>query len=91
VSGETKNIKMYYVYVLKSQIRNKRYIGYSTDLKKRLVYHSSRKVKSTKAYKPWKIVFYEAFDNEQDTRAEEKLLKTGQWRRILKTKLKHTK
>ncbi|MFA6436622.1 MAG: GIY-YIG nuclease family protein [Candidatus Paceibacterota bacterium] len=65
-------------------------MGYSSNLKERLIAHNLGKVKSTKAYKPWKILFYEAFNNEKDARAEEKLLKTGQGRRILKSKLKNT-
>ena len=81
---------MHYVYILRSEKIKKHYIGCSSDLKERLISHNLGKVKSTKAYKPWKILFYEAFDNEKDARVEEKLFKTGQGRRILKSKLKHT-
>ncbi|OGG86874.1 endonuclease [Candidatus Kuenenbacteria bacterium RIFCSPHIGHO2_02_FULL_39_13] len=78
---------MYYVYILKSLIKNRHYIGYSADLKRRLIEHNSGKVKSTKAMKPWELIYYEAHQKECLARKTEIFYKTGQGRRQLKKKL----
>lgn len=66
---------MYYVYALKSLINSDIYIGFSDDLRQRFGDHNKGKVKSTKAYRPWKLVYYEAYLNESDARKREKQLK----------------
>lgn len=77
-------VNMYYVYILKSLISKKIYKGSCNDLKKRLLNHNSSKVKSTKLYKPWKLIYYEAFENKIDALREEKFLKTGKGRERVK-------
>ncbi len=47
------------VYILKSLNFNRYYVGYSADAEKRLSEHNKGKVRSTKAYKPWKIIYFE--------------------------------
>ena len=71
---------MYYVYILKSVKDNKLYSGYTADLKKRLSYHNDGKVFSTKNRKPFKLIYYEAYLNQQDATSREKFFKT-QWGR----------
>ena len=66
---------MYYVYVLKSDVNGDIYIGYSTDLRERYKSHNEGKVRSTKAYKPWKLVYYEAYKGKADATRREKRLK----------------
>jgi len=66
---------MYYVYVLKSKDHNQIYIGSTIDLKSRLKEHNNGKVFSTKKYMPWKLVYYEASENEKLARLREKKLK----------------
>ena len=75
---------MYYVYLLKSDLTNKLYKGSCEDLRKRLENHNNGKVKSTKAYKPWKLIYYEAFENKKDASREEKFLKSGKGRERIK-------
>ena len=66
---------MFYVYLLKSN-RNKRiYIGYTTDLKKRFKLHNLGKVKSTKSYRPWELIYYEAYKAKSDATKRERQLK----------------
>ena len=82
---------MYYVYVLKSINFSRLYIGYSADLKNRLEQHNLGKVKSTKLYLPWKVIYYEAYEFQQDAKEREKQLKhfgksySGLKRRIQKS------
>lgn len=79
---------MYYVYVLRSLRDNKLYSGYTADLRERLSNHNKGKVESTKRRKPFKLIYYEAYLNQQDATTREKFFKT-QWgrnylRRVLK-------
>jgi putative endonuclease len=71
---------MYYVYLIKSEKTGKKYVGSTEDLRKRIQEHNKGKVVSTKASRPWKIIYYEAFELKHDARREELFLKTGKGR-----------
>ena len=66
---------MYYVYFLKSKNFNQIYVGSTNDLKRRLEEHNKGKSPSTKRYLPWKLIYYEAFEEENFARMREKKLK----------------
>jgi putative endonuclease len=51
---------MHYVYVLKSQKDDKKYVGYTKNLKLRFEHHNKGLVSSTKEKKPLKLIYYEA-------------------------------
>jgi putative endonuclease len=78
---------MYYVYILKSKIEEKLYVGSTEDLKKRLEKHNNGNVRSTKVFRPWLLVYYEAHLNKILARKAEIFYKTGQGRRQVKKKL----
>lgn len=80
----------FYIYVLRSSIDGKFYVGYTTDLKRRLTEHSKGLVTSTKFRRPFKLIHYEYFINETDAKAREKFLKSGFGRKQLKESLKRT-
>jgi len=80
-------MKFYYTYVLQSEIVDKRYIGLTDNLESRLKSHNAGKVKSTKIYKPWKIIYYEAYLEKRSALRAERFYKTGQGRRQLNKKL----
>ena len=65
---------MFYVYILQNK-NNLIYIGYSADLKRRVIEHNNGKVKSTRSKGPWRLVYYEAFLGKQDAQNREKTLK----------------
>jgi len=79
---------MYYVYVLKSKLDQNFYVGYSKDLKNRLLQHEKGSVPSTKNRRPLELVYYEASLNQQDATHREKYLKTSWGKRYIKTRLK---
>jgi len=79
---------MYYVYVLRSEKDGNMYVGYTTDLRERLVLHNAGKVKSTRARRPFRLVYYEACLNQQDALRREKYLKTAYGKRYLKNRLR---
>jgi len=78
----------HYVYLLQSKIDDSFYIGYTKNLKKRLLEHNSGKNFSTKNSKPYKLIFFEGYLNEQDAKRREKYLKTSQGSRLIKRMIK---
>lgn len=82
-------MKIYFTYVLVSEMDKSWYIGYSSNLEKRLIDHNSGKTITTNRIKPWKILYYEASFNKEDAIAREKYLKSGMGRRYLKNRLKN--
>ncbi|MGB3020176.1 MAG: GIY-YIG nuclease family protein [Microgenomates group bacterium] len=80
----------YYVYILFSLKDKGLYIGYTTDLKKRLSSHSQGKNTATKFRTPFKLIHYEYFINIKDAKAREKFLKSGFGRKQIKEALKRT-
>ena len=79
----------HFVYVLESELNKSLYIGYyPQDVQERLAKHNQGEVLSTKAYRPWKLVFYEAYLNQEDALRREKYLKTNQGSRVLKINAK---
>lgn len=89
---ETSDVspKRYYVYILRSHIDKGLYIGFTHDLKKRLIQHASGKVQSTKKRIPLGLIHYEYFVNSADAKARETFLKSGYGRQQLAHFLKHT-
>jgi putative endonuclease len=67
---------MYFIYIIKSLIVTRYYIGSTEDLERRLSDHNSGKVKSTKAYKPWKLVYSERFDTKSAALKRERQIKS---------------
>jgi putative endonuclease len=67
---------MYYIYILQSEInKNKIYVGFTNNLKRRFFEHNIGKNYSTKKDKPYRIVYYEAFLSKQDALDREHKLK----------------
>jgi len=79
---------MHYVYVLKSKKDNKKYVGYTKNLKLRFERHNKGSVASTENRRPLKLIYYEACINQQDATKREKYLKTIYGKRFIKSRLK---
>ena len=75
---------MYFTYVLLSQKIKRTYIGSTKDIKKRLMQHNSGNTKSTKKFKPYKILFIERFETKTEGEKRERYWKSGAGRRKLK-------
>ena len=78
----------YYVYVLQSSKNKSLYIGYTTDLKKRFLQHNSGKSLATRPFRPYTLIFYEAFLNRIDAKHRELYLKSGYGRKALHSALR---
>jgi len=65
---------MYYIYILKD-VKDKLYIGYSSNLKRRIQEHNAQKVYTTKRMENPKLIYYEAYVSESLAKIREKKLK----------------
>jgi putative endonuclease len=78
---------MYYVYVLLSESDGNFYIGFTSDLKRRMIEHQNGESKSTKHRRPLELIYYEACRSHLDAMKREKYLKTTYGHRYLKNRL----
>jgi len=87
-SENSTAIMFYYVYIVQSMKNKDLYVGFTIDLKKRLQEHNRGSNFSTKPYRPWKLIHFEAYINGSDAKRREDYLKTSQGSRVLKRMLK---
>ena len=80
---------MHYVYVLQSESDHGLYIGYSANLRRRLAEHQGGLALATSFRGPWRLVYYEAYLDEDDARGREEFLKSGLGRRFLAKQCRH--
>ena len=78
---------MFFVYILRSEKDNNFYVGFTTDLKKRLLKHNGGRVFSTKNRRPLTWVYAEICLNKQDALQRERYLKSGRGKRFIKQRL----
>jgi putative endonuclease len=71
---------LFYVYVLESVKDGNRYIGFTTDLTRRVKEHKKGYSFATKFRLPLKFVYAEVCTNEQDARRREEYFKTTKGR-----------
>ncbi len=80
---------MFYVYVLQSDSDDGLYIGFSSDLRRRLSEHKEGKAFATSYRGPWQLIYYEAYLEKEDALGRERYLKSGGGRRFLTAQLPH--
>lgn len=77
----------YYTYVLKSTKDGELYIGYTTNLKERIIRHNKGLNIATKPHIPYQLIFFEGFLNRVDAKNREVYLKSGWGLKSIKTLL----
>ncbi len=77
----------HYVYVLRSTLDRKFYVGSTSDLENRLKRHQMGLVPATKRRLPLELIFYEAHRNKFDVLRREDYLKSTKGKRALKLML----
>jgi putative endonuclease len=75
---------MYKVYAIKSKNRNYIYVGLTSNLEERLQRHSSGREKTTRAYRPFELIYSEDHPTREEARKREKYLKSGVGKEFLK-------
>jgi putative endonuclease len=69
---------VHYVYLIESlSAQAERYVGMTTDLKKRLREHDQGKSSHTTKFRQWKLITYVAFTDRAKAEAFERYLKSG--------------
>ena len=66
---------MFSVYVLRSEKRNRYYIGHAQNLDVRLSQHNSGKVRAAKYGIPWQIVYHEKYSTRSEAFCREQEIK----------------
>ena len=72
------------IYAIRSEVDGRIYVGFTGNIERRLKEHNSGKTKSTKGYRPWKLVYTEEVDTRLEARKREKYLKSGIGKEFLK-------
>lgn len=86
--SNTTSSMFFYVYVLRSVIDDKLYIGYTNNLRKRIEEHNKGKSFATKPRLPLKLIYFEGCLDKEDAKRRENYLKTTQGRRFIGLRLK---
>ena len=69
---------MHYVYLINSiRFPEERYVGVTSDLKRRLAQHNAGRSPHTSKFMPWRLVTYCAFADSAKAAAFERYLKSG--------------
>ncbi len=72
---------MKYVYLIRSmKFPNQTYVGLTSDVQRRLAAHNAGQSPHTSKYKPWQLVAFVGFLDEQKATEFEKYLKSGSGR-----------
>ena len=77
----------YYIYVLRSDDFKRNYVGFTSNVDARLNQHNQGKTRSTKAFRPWKLLYYERYGTKKEAIERERFLKSGQGRDFIKQKI----
>lgn len=73
----------YVVYILKSSLDGRYYVGSTGNLERRLLEHNSGQTKSTRAGKPWILCFKQEYADIKTSRQIESRLKKFKRRDLL--------
>jgi len=80
---------LYFVYVLKNP-EGQLYIGFTTNLEKRVLQHQQDEGGWTRHRGPWRLVHYETFTDQAEATRRERNLKRGRANQELRKRLTET-
>jgi len=75
---------MYKVYAIKSRLRNYIYVGLTSNLEERIRRHNDGRERTTKAYRPFELIYSEEHLTREEARKREKYFKSGVGKEFLK-------
>ncbi|MBW1795972.1 MAG: GIY-YIG nuclease family protein [Deltaproteobacteria bacterium] len=73
---------MMFVYIIRSKVSGRIYVGHTRDIDMRLDYHNSGYVKATKFDRPWDLIAIEECEDRKAARWIEHQLKQSRGRRV---------
>ncbi len=68
---------MIFVYVISSLSHNYIYVGMTQDIEERIIRHNDGRERTTKFYKPFKLIYSEVYETRTEARVREKYWKSG--------------
>ena len=74
---------MYTVYILFSQKLDRFYVGYTSDIQRRLEEHNRKKGKYTDTGIPWIVMYTEEYASKKDAMSREKFIKAKKSRAFI--------
>ena len=74
---------MFYLYILQSYQSGTFYIGHTGNLEKRIKWHNAGYSLSTKAKRPWKLVYQEIYQTKSEAQKREYELKRKKSRKYI--------
>jgi putative endonuclease len=81
---------MFWTYLLENKDDKSWYIGYTSDLKRRLAEHQNGTgCQTTSRKKGWKLIYCEGYVNQKDAEGRERYLKSGAGHTYLKKQMRH--
>ena len=75
---------MYHVYFLLNEVKTRTYTGVSDNVEARLQEHNKGRVKSSRLYRPYRVIYTEEFETLSEARQRERFYKSTTGRRRLK-------
>ena len=81
---------MHGVYILRSGRDKSLYVGYSSDVKARIIKHQRGRVPATRNKRPLDLIYCELYKNKKDVMQRERFFKSGWGRNYVKKILSNT-
>ncbi|MBI4654511.1 MAG: GIY-YIG nuclease family protein [Nitrospirae bacterium] len=66
---------MYWVYIIKSALVNKYYVGHTANIESRIFHHRAGREKYTKIASDWQVVFSKEFKTRKEAKEVENFIK----------------
>jgi putative endonuclease len=83
-SERTIHMMPFTIYILISERVPKTYVGYTHNLDMRIKQHNNGRVRATKHFRPWKIIYTESIPSQKEAKKKELYWKSGAGRKKLK-------
>ncbi len=77
-------METFFVYAIQSQHDGRIYVGMTHDILQRMAQHNAGKTRSTKAYRPWTLLFQKQYHSRAEARIGEKYYQSGCGKEFLK-------
>jgi putative endonuclease len=74
----------FFVYILYSNSHNKSYVGFTSNMDERLIFHNNSENKKSYTYdfRPWIVIYTEEFETIEKAMLREKWFKSGVGREL---------
>ncbi len=79
--------RKYYVYIIQSKKDKSIYIGFTTNLTRRIKEHNNNFSGYTKSKSPWSLIWYCVFADELSAKSFEKYLKSGSGKAFIQKRI----